>query len=454
MSVNAAEMSCDATHFHAMLDFFLTSGSASYPDTPTSVLPCSDGTLLATGATAVQNIYGGTFLGDEPVLFTGTSVGLKMINEQGSGNGNDHAFDDISLDDVTPQLDKSFSPDTAQAGGTATLTFTITNTDDLLAKDGWSFTDTLPKGLTLATPAAAATTCPAGTVTAPDGGSTVSVTGGDLDAGQASCTVSVHVTSATTGTYTNDASNITAYSGLNLPGSSNITFVNGPTVGLVKSVSPGWFSAAGQKLTYTFVVDNSSAGPLSGITVTDSRLGRISCPSPTLARAATVTCTATYVTTAADLRAGSITNTATATATPETGPPLTSGPATVTVPSVVGAITLRKTAAPASYSASGQLLVFGFLVTNTSAVPMSAVAVPDTALPGLTPVTCPQPTLEPGASERCVATYRTTQRDVDRGYVFNVARARGNPPGSMVPIVSDPASVTVPAVPPLVPVTG
>jgi uncharacterized repeat protein (TIGR01451 family) len=393
-------------------------------------------------------VVGGTFTGDAPVLFTGATLGLKVINEQGSGNGNDHAFDDIRLLDVTPQLDKSFSPTTAQVGGTSTLTFSITNTADLLAKSGWSFTDTLPAGLTLASPSAASTTC-AGTVTAPDGGSAVSVADGRLAAGQVSCTVTVNVTSATAGTYTNDARDITATTGLNPPGGSTVTFTDTPAIGLVKSVSPTWFSAAGQTLSYGFLVTNPSKVPLTGITVTDTDLpglSAITCPLPTLNPGGSETCTATYVTTAADLLARSVTNTATATGTPPTGPAVTSDPSQASVPAVVPpSILLVKSATPRLFSAAGQLITFHYVVTNTSQVTLFAIAVNDT-LAGLTAVSCPLPVLYPGDIDECTATYRTTAADVDAGSITNLATAQGDPPDSTTPVVSNPATVTVPAV--------
>jgi uncharacterized repeat protein (TIGR01451 family) len=441
-SVDAAETSCTTNHNHALLNFLLVNGSGTIPVTSKPIDPCVSGTLIAPA------IYAGTFSGDAPALFTGTSVGIKLVNEQGSGNGNDHAFDDIKLLDVTPRLDKSFSPSTAQVGGTSTLTFTITNTSDLLAKAGWSFTDTLPPGLTVATPATAGTTCPAGTVKTADGGSTVSLAGGTLDAGQASCTVTVNVTSARAGTYANDASDITASTGLNPPGRSAVTFSSTPTLDLVKSVSPTWFSAAGQALTYSFLVTNTSTVPLHDIRISDFLpVSSLSCPRPALGPGDSETCTATYMTTATDLGAGSVTNTARAGGADRIGSTIDSDPSTVVVPSLGGTITLVKTATPESFSAAGQLIAFDFLITNTSAVTMSAVMVNDTAQPGLTPVTCPQTTLGPGDSEHCTATYLTTRGDVDAGSVYNAATAQGNPPGSTVPIVSDKSAIIVPAVP-------
>jgi uncharacterized repeat protein (TIGR01451 family) len=114
---------------------------------------------------------------------------------------------------------------------------------------------------------------------------------------------------------------------------------------------------------------------------------------------------------------------------------------------VAGAITLAKSARPGSYDAAGQVITFDYLVTNTSDVPMSSITVNDTSLPGLSPVACPQPDLGPGESEDCFATYTVTPADLDAGSVTNTATAQGNPPGSATPVVSGPATATVPAVP-------
>jgi hypothetical protein len=72
---------------------------------------------------------------------------------------------------------------------------------------------------------------------------------------------------------------------------------------------------------------------LTGVKVNDllPGLSAVGCPSATLNPGKDMTCTATYVTTAADLRAGSVANTATVTGNPPTGSPIVSGPSTVVI---------------------------------------------------------------------------------------------------------------------------
>ncbi|MBT2534412.1 DUF11 domain-containing protein [Arthrobacter sp. ISL-48] len=167
----------------------------------------------------------GTFTGNRAALVTNPTVGFRVTNQQPSGAGNDQAFDNFKILDVTPQLDKSFSPASLPVGAKSTLTLTVTNTDELAAKNGWSFTDALPAGLTVAD-GAAATTCPAGVVTAPAGATSVAVTG-NLDAGMAACTVTVNVTAAAAGAFTNGPANVTG-TGINPPGDSTVQFVEQP----------------------------------------------------------------------------------------------------------------------------------------------------------------------------------------------------------------------------------
>ena len=83
-------------------------------------------------------------------------------------------------------------------------------------------------------------------------------------------------------------------------------------------------------LTYSYQVSNISAGNLTGISVTDPAVPGVSCPSATLAAGTSETCTGAYTTTAADLAAGKIIDTATATGT-AAGVPVASNTATVTV---------------------------------------------------------------------------------------------------------------------------
>jgi uncharacterized repeat protein (TIGR01451 family)/fimbrial isopeptide formation D2 family protein len=227
-SVDTAAVSCQASAPLYQFAFIDAGGAAT--NVGGTVDACDSTNTVdvpAYGNSTPRTVNVDTYTSDGSILFSGSTLGLRMMNANGSGRGNDAAFDNIRILDVTPQLDKSFSPTSIYDGQTSTLTFTITNTEELAAKNGWSFTDALPDGLAVANPSNAATTCSAGVVTAAAGGDSVAVSG-NLDAGQVSCTVTVTVAPDGTGSYTNGPDNVDT-TGLNPPGESTLTVTDAPT---------------------------------------------------------------------------------------------------------------------------------------------------------------------------------------------------------------------------------
>ena len=106
-----------------------------------------------------------------------------------------------------------------------------------------------------------------------------------------------------------------------------------PALAIKKSASPGSFDAVGTTIHYSFLVTNTGNVTLTGVKINDllPGLSAVACPSATLNPGNAITCTASYVTTAADLRARSVSNTATVTGDPPTGAPVVSGPSTVLI---------------------------------------------------------------------------------------------------------------------------
>ncbi len=98
-----------------------------------------------------------------------------------------------------PVIGESFTPPTVVAGGTSTLTITLSNPNGTAASITSPLTDTLPSGLVVS---GIATTSTGGTVSAPIGGSTVSLTGGTIPA-NGTATITVIVSAPAAGTYVN-----------------------------------------------------------------------------------------------------------------------------------------------------------------------------------------------------------------------------------------------------------
>ncbi|MEO6125472.1 MAG: LPXTG cell wall anchor domain-containing protein [Ilumatobacteraceae bacterium] len=108
---------------------------------------------------------------------------------------------------------KAFSPSSTVAGGTSTLTFTLTNSSSV-AQSAAAFTDLLPSSpaqMVVATPATYSTSgCGAATFVSVGGASSVTFSGGTIPA-NGTCTASVQVavpSTPTTGTYTNASNNL------------------------------------------------------------------------------------------------------------------------------------------------------------------------------------------------------------------------------------------------------
>jgi uncharacterized repeat protein (TIGR01451 family) len=235
-------------------------------------------------------------------------------------------------------------------------------------------------------------------------------------------------------------------------GAQIIVFVDQsiPTsLSIVKSASPTAYSAVGTLITYTFTVTNTGGSALTNVAVTDPMpgLSAISCfpnanPIASLAAGASATCRGTYRVTASDLDEGSINNAATATGTTPTDQIVTDTSSATIGGVQVPQLYLEKTASFTSFSAAGQLITYDYLVTNTGNVTLYNVTVAD-PMPGLSTISCspntnPLPSLAPGASVTCSATYTTTAADLAAGEVTNQATATGDAPsGAMVSSTAD-----------------
>ena len=335
-------------------------------------------------------------------------------------------------------LQKTVAEKTLTVGETLHYSFLVTNTGDVtlapvtIAEEVFTGHGTPP---TVTCPAGADSLAPNASVTCT---ATYVVTQDDVDAG------SVNNTATATGT--TPAGELIK----SPPSSASVGGTSNPSISVEKSASPSSFSAAGQTITYSFLVTNTGNVTLSAVQVNDfdlPGLSAITCPQDTLGAGASQTCTATYVTTAGDVDAGSVTNTATAQGNPPgSTTAVESSPSTATVPAEQAAsIAVLKSAEPGSFAAAGETIHYSFLVTNTGNVTLTGVQVNDDDLPGLSAIDCPDATLAAGASQTCHAHYVTTQADVDAGSVMNSATAQGDPPGSTTPVVSDPSQATVPA---------
>ena len=89
------------------------------------------------------------------------------------------------------------------------------------------------------------------------------------------------------------------------------------------------------------------------------------------------------------------------------------------------ALSLVKTATPATYSAVGDVINYSYVVKNTGNVTLAG---PVTVADDKATVTCPAGGLAPQASMTCTVIYTIAQADLDSGSVKNTARLRPTAP--------------------------
>jgi len=230
------------------------------------------------------------------VTVTGTTTGVKnnttgpiSSNESGIGAVSNTATLIVTAQGA-PTISKSFGAPNVAIGGSASMSFVITNPGGT-ALTGLAFTDTLPAGLT----APNGTTATCGGSLSITGGNTLTFTGGTL-AGGANCTITVTVTGVTAGVQNNTTGPITSNeTGIGGPSNTaTITVLAPPTI--AKS-----FGAASIPVGGTTNLDLTLSNPnptvaLTGIAFTDTLPAGLTAPNGT-----TATCGGSLVITGGNL---------------------------------------------------------------------------------------------------------------------------------------------------------
>ena len=180
-------------------------------------------------------------------------------------------------------------------------------------------------------------TCPVSGIAVTDDKTTVTLEQQRLAPGSSvkgTATYTIKDTDMDAGSVTNSANATGTYNGQTVSSPTvtatvTSTFIANAALSLTKTADPTTYNAAGQTITYTYTVKNTGNVPVSGIKVADDKI-TVKISSSTLAAGNSVTGTGTYTITQADLNAGSVTNTATASGK-YNGQSVTSNHATVTV---------------------------------------------------------------------------------------------------------------------------
>ncbi len=193
---------------------------------------------------------------------------------------------------------------------------------------------------------------------------------------------------------------------------STITATRTPALSLAKTAAPNATSIVSTDITYTYTLTNTGNVTLtSPFTLTDNKLGNVSCPSTSsLAPNAVIICTTTYKVKQQDIDAKSIVNVATATARFGTQT-ITSNQATAIVHTP--ALFLTVTYSPLSITRANDVITYVYTLQNLSRNDLtSPYTVTDTRVPSVNCSGATSP-LTPGATTTCSGTYTVTQTDLD-----------------------------------------
>ena len=271
----------NGAHFHVVGVDTVTSSSCQSParllfyfiGPANQVYGSLNATATSTCAPPTTGVRGGVFLAKSittpPAIVPGPSVRLLMRNSEAADSGNDTAFDNFRLLDVTPQLDQQIPPGPLAAGAygvnkPARMTFTIDPHDRSAAAAGMvvhrkpasragdrshaQCRDQLPGNRSRGESRCQHHHC---------------VSTGTLQAAPTThCTVEVNVTSGTAGTYTSATGNV-AIHGLLAPGSTSVTFVNEPVLRLQKALGGNRVQAGDQ---FTLNITSAASGSATATT--------------------------------------------------------------------------------------------------------------------------------------------------------------------------------------------
>ncbi len=296
-------------------------------------------------------------------------------------------------------IDKSAAPATYdETGDIITYTYVVTNTGNTTLYDITVVDDKIADILepTIATLAPEASA----TVTA-----TYTVTLADIDAG--SVTNIAYATDGTTNSPTD---------------TETVTANQAPALTINKSTLTPTYDSVGDIIHYDYLITNTGNTTLTGLTVWDDKLGNIPLTITSLEPGQIATGTASHTIDQDDLNGGSIYNTATATASFGTISVTDSDDETVTALQT-RSMTIVKTASPATYDSTDDVITYSYLVTNTGNVTLTNVRVVDDKIDAAGEPVIPQ--LDPGAANAVTvfAYYDIEQDDIDAGSVTNIAYA-------------------------------
>lgn len=388
---------------------------------------------LAPGETATATVSHAVTSGDIDAGTVSNTVTVNGRTIDGSMTTSGKATATTAIERQTPRLsiektvDKtSLSASETRIGAKLSYGFTVTNTGNVAIK-GISIDDRL-NGLgdiKMSYPSKTGELAPGEKAT---GKASYSITNADILAGVVTNTAKAVGKNATTGASVES-------------GESTVTtrLVKNPSIKIEKTADPTHIApidaVAGKEISYSFKITNTGNVNLGDIAIEDSMkdLGTVSPAKKSLAPGESTTARATHRVTAADIDAGTVTNTAKATGSAG-GTVIKSVEATAktSIEKAVSRMSFEKTVDRKQLSGNeakaGTTLTYSFKISNDGNIPINGVSIDD-GLHGLSSISIDwhghDGTIPAGSSVTGTATYKVTQEDVDAGKVDNSATASG-----------------------------
>ncbi|MDI6099525.1 hypothetical protein QLQ12_13055 [Actinoplanes sp. NEAU-A12] len=227
------------------------------------------------------------------------------------------------------------------------------------------------------------------------------------------------------------------------------------TVAVTPAVSPPGnqsAAAAGNTITYTFVVTNNGTVPMTAISLTDPKTGTAVCLTSTLNAGISTTCTggSPYVVTQSDVDDGLVTTTVTAYGQSNTElAPRSYGSFTATVPVTPARPLLQlSTTVVAAGTDVGHAVTFNYAVQNIGNITMDTLSVGGT-ISGT--VSCLPTSLAPSQTANCTGgtSHQIDQGDIDAGLpITDVASAVGRRVNTSTDLTFGPQTASAPVAAP------
>jgi hypothetical protein len=228
----------------------------------TTSLTLIGGNLAGNGGTCTFSVSVNLPLLAAPGMYVSTSSELTENSLSASGA----ASATLTIAPTPPMFYKSFNSQIVRVGSPSRIEFTIDNFVSVVDAASVGFTNNLPTGLVVATPANASTSCTGGTITATPATASITYTGGTVTA-LLSCTVSVDVVPLLAATFINTTGDLTSSLGNSGTASDTLQSKEASFSKTFAAINP----QPGGSTSLTFEISNSSASDtLSGISFSDN----------------------------------------------------------------------------------------------------------------------------------------------------------------------------------------